>query len=289
MAGARRGDPWALVNVLVISGVVILVLMVWVLSDLGGWQYYTTPLRIRGYAPQHKVLRPTGSVAHALGGIGLLMLTMPVLYSVRKKWKRLANLGSMKNWLEVHIFCGVVGPALVTVHTSLKFNGIVSVAYWSMAIVVLSGFVGRYWYVRIPKSIRGAELTHDEIRARAEELKAELAATTTQAGLRDLIHAVEQALEPSAAGAPPGHFRVRRYLRRLRRDLQSAGADRRLIQLVSDTLAERVLLVRRLAYLNRTKKLFAMWHVFHLPLVYVMFGIAVLHVGVALYLGYALW
>ena len=65
----------------------------------------------------------------------------------------------MKTWLEVHIFCGIVGPVLVTFHTSFKFNGIVSVAYWSMVAVVLSGFVGRYLYVRIPRSLRGIELT----------------------------------------------------------------------------------------------------------------------------------
>ena len=54
-------------------------------------------------------------------------------------------------------------------------------------------------------------------------------------------------------------------------------------------MAERVLLLRRLAHLNRTKRLFSMWHVFHQPLVYVMFAIATLHVGVAIYLGYAWW
>ena len=69
--------------------------------------------------------------------------------------KRLRDAGRMKTWLEVHVFCGIVGPVLVTFHTSFKFNGIVSVAYWSMVAVVLSGFVGRYLYVRIPRSIRG--------------------------------------------------------------------------------------------------------------------------------------
>jgi hypothetical protein len=49
----------------------------------------------------------------------------------------------------------------------------------------------------------------------------------------------------------------------------------------------RASLLRRLAYLQRTRQLFAMWHVFHLPLVYVMFAIVLVHIGVALYLGYA--
>ena len=49
---------------------------------------------------------------------------------------------------------------------------------------------------------------------------------------------------------------------------------------------ERVLLLRRTAYLQRTKTAFALWHVFHLPLVYAMLVIVVAHVGLAIYLGY---
>ena len=87
-----------------------------------------------------------------------------------------------KTWLEVHLFCGIVGPVLITFHTSFKFNGIVSAAYWSMVTVVLSGFIGRYLYVRIPRSIRGNELTRAELDARADELKDELAASVDIAG-----------------------------------------------------------------------------------------------------------
>ncbi len=52
--------------------------------------------------------------------------------------------------------------------------------------------------------------------------------------------------------------------------------------------AERSLLVRRMANLGRTKKLFDLWHVFHKPLVYVMFAIAAVHVALAIYMGYSL-
>jgi hypothetical protein len=38
--------------------------------------------------------------------------------------------------------------------------------------------------------------------------------------------------------------------------------------------------------LSRTRRLFALWHVFHLPLVYVMFAIALVHIALAVYLGY---
>src|SRR5690349_2191424 len=153
----------ALGHVLVVALVVLVAVAAVVLFGFGGWEYYRAPLTTRVYMPEHRWLRPSGPVGLALGiGRTIAMLsTLP--YAIRKRWRRVAGLGTMKGWLEVHIFFGVVGPVLVTFHTSFKFNGLISVAYWLMMLVWTSGFVGRYLYVRIPKSIRGAELSHDEI------------------------------------------------------------------------------------------------------------------------------
>ncbi|MEO8679611.1 MAG: hypothetical protein ABI665_11230, partial [Vicinamibacterales bacterium] len=51
-------------------------------------------------------------------------------------------------------------------------------------------------------------------------------------------------------------------------------------------IAERATLRRRIAYLKKTKTLFDAWHVFHMPLVYIMFVIVTMHVAVTLYMGY---
>ena len=283
-AGSRR----AVVNVLFVSFAAGLLAAYWVLFDLGGLDYYGTPLGIRGYAPQHRMLRPSGFIAHPLGGAGLLLLTMPVLYAVRKNWKRMRNLGSMPAWLNVHIFCGIVGPIAVTGHSSLKFNGIVSVAYWAMAAVMLSGFVGRYWYVRIPKTIRGTEMTLDDIQERIAALKRELESATLQAGLLDRVHGVEQEAISKVEGRHLRSWSVKVRLRRLKSELRSARAARDLVEGIIAAISEEAWLVRRIEKLNRTKRLFGMWYIFHRPLVYVMFAVAFVHVGVAVYFGYRL-
>lgn len=267
--------PSALINVLYLSAMVTIVVGVWVLSDLDGLAYYGTPMRVRGYAPEHALLKPSGTIAHPLGVIGSLMMLMPVLYTLRKKLRRLSNAGSLSTWLEVHIFCGIVGPVLATFHTSFRFNGIISVAYWSMVAVVLSGFMGRYLYVRIPKSIRGTELTREEIEARLRELTAQIG----HAGLReDVLQSVDTGTTTS-----------RRERRRIGRTLTSHGIEAAVARGFVAALAERTVLEKRLARLQRTKRLFSLWHVFHQPLVYIMFSIAILHVGVALYMGYSPW
>jgi hypothetical protein len=207
-----------------------------------------------------------------LGVFGLAMMAVPVMYAARKRWPRLSKAGSLVLWLDLHIFCGILGPVFVSFHSAFTFNGIIAVAYWSMVLVMLSGFVGRYLYVRIPKSIRGAELTRTEIQTRMAALTAHLA----DIGL-------DPALLARVEDQPAGGWLS---CRRLRLALVRGGVAGIAARDVVDTLDERKALDRRLAYLERTKKLFAAWHVFHQPLVYVMFTIAVLHVVVVLYFGY---
>ncbi len=288
---SHQGSRRAVVNVLLVSLVASVLLALCVLDEFGGWSYYATPLAVRGYTPQHGALRPTGYIAHPLGLGGLLLLTMPVLYAVRKNWRRLRSLGSMPAWLNAHIFCGIVGPVAVTLHSSLKFNGIVSIAYWAMVAVMTSGFVGRYWYVRIPQTIRGTEMTLDDIQARIGTLKRELEleSTALQTGLLEHVHEAEQAAISTDEGRRLGPWAVRSRLRRLGQVLRRSGVERGLVNEISAAISEQAWLVRRIATLNRTKRLFAMWYIFHRPLVYVMFGVAFVHVGVALYFGYRWW
>ncbi len=278
-------------HVLVLSAVTTLVVSVWVLVDLDGWHYYATPIGVRGYAAAHRVLRSSAPVGHGLGIAGFAMMTVPVLYAIRKRLGAAAWAGPMPAWLNVHIFSGTVGPVLVTFHTSFRFNGIISVAYWSMVAVVLSGFVGRYLYVRIPKSIRGTELSYEEIRDQADQLKRQLEAAPLTAVLRDQLARFERETLPddrpvSLVGYVLGQLRVRARIRSLRRGLPATGADPALLHETLRVESERALLLVRLAYLERTKRLFAVWHVFHQPLVYLMFAITALHVALAVYMGY---
>jgi hypothetical protein len=95
---------------------------------------------------------------HLLGILGfILMLLTETLYSIRKR-SRVARWGPMAAWLQFHIFTGLVGPYMVLLHTSWKFNGLAGATTLLTGIIVVSGFIGRYIYTRIPRSIDGAEL-----------------------------------------------------------------------------------------------------------------------------------
>lgn len=296
-AGAVREEPWlttrALTNVLVLAGVFTVILCVVLLFGLGGWEYYSAPLATRGYLPAHRLLRPSGPIGLALGIAGAVAMLSTLPYAVRKHWPRLAKLGSTRNWLETHIFFGIVGPILVTFHTSFKFNGLISAGYWLMMTVWASGFVGRYLYVRIPKTIRGVELSRADLEGRLEGSRARLDAVGMPAAAQRELEAFDVAttrtdgLAPGALDLFLGEFRLRARLWLLRRQMLEAGVDLATVHDRVALAAENAAVARRLAHLHRTRRLFAVWHVFHQPLVIAMFAIVAIHVGIALYFGYA--
>ena len=291
---ATAAEPWltarALSHVVVMAGGVCVAVAVVVLVGFGGWEYYRAPLASRGYLPEHRLLRPSGVVGLSLGITGVIAMLCTLPYAVRKRWRRLSTLGTMKGWLETHIFFGIVGPVLITLHTSFKFNGLVSVAYWMMVLVWTSGFVGRYLYVRIPKTIRGTELSRVEVEQRLDTLRTRLTSLPPDAAHE--LAAFEAATSPTRA-APGvvdlflGELRTRVRLGLLRRQLSAAGADVEAVHQAVAHAAERATLARRLTHLERTRRLFELWHVFHRPLVFGLFAIVALHVGVALFFGYA--
>src|SRR5688572_2748992 len=95
---------------------------------------------------------------HGMGIVGFIfMLMTETLYSLRKR-SRTVKWGKMSNWLQFHIFTGLVGPYMVLLHTSWKFNGIAGVTTLFTIIIVISGFIGRYIFTRIPRTLDGLEI-----------------------------------------------------------------------------------------------------------------------------------
>jgi len=114
---------------------------------------------------------PAGDLfGHLLGILGfILMLLTEVLYSIRKR-SHTARWGSMASWLQFHIFTGLVGPYMVLLHSSWKFNGLAGATTLLTVIIVLSGFIGRYIYTQIPRSLDGVEVETTTSKLKAASL-----------------------------------------------------------------------------------------------------------------------
>lgn len=94
---------------------------------------------------------------HTIGILGfVLMLLTETLYSLRKRSRR-ARWGRMSEWLQFHIYTGIVGPFMVLLHSSWKLNGLAGITLVLTGVIVFSGFIGRYIYTRIPRTADGLE------------------------------------------------------------------------------------------------------------------------------------
>jgi len=261
---------------------------------VSGLDYYLLPMEGRAYSELAPMFAPTGLVGQGLGIVGTAMVSVGVVgYSARKRARFLAKAGALKYWLQVHIFLCTLGPFLILLHTTFKFGGLVSIAFWSMAVVVASGIFGRYVYVRIPKTVNGRFLSVDAVADRVRDLTRDIA-TGTGLGLEDiesLLDAGAATVGPSGLAGALTHalredFRQRRELRGLRKFLHHRRVPTDLQGRVL-TLAEELRRLRRQALLLQPfQRMFRYWHVVHLPLATVMFLILGVHVTVAILFGY---
>jgi hypothetical protein len=250
---------------------------------LWGLDYYLTPLGARLSHPGHDLFRPTGLVGNRLGIAGTAMLLGGVaMYSTRKRWKRLAGVGKLRNWLSFHIWLCTLGPFLILLHTSFKVGGLVSVAFWSMVVVVASGVVGRYVYVRIPQAVSGRALEMREIEAERAALLAEWAEA---GGPGDLLQPAPEGVSGvfGAFALAVRHSRASRAeSRRVRQAVPAADAGRLL-----DLAARHRRLALGRALLGPFGRVFRYWHAVHLPLAVVMALILLVHIAIAVLFGYA--
>jgi hypothetical protein len=116
----------------------------------------------------------SGLFGHSIGILGFfLMLMTEFLYSLRKRSIK-ARWGRLSSWLRFHIFTGLVGPYMVLLHSSWKFNGLAGVVMLFTLIIVASGFVGRYIYTAIPRTADGIEVEADQLTRYIAGLEASL-------------------------------------------------------------------------------------------------------------------
>jgi len=257
--------------------------------------YYIADHTKRIRMDAHQLYKPSGLIGHGLGIVGSTMMLLLLLYSVRKRVKVFRKAGKLANWLNVHIFFGIIGPILVTLHTTFKFNGIVAVSFWSMAAVALSGFIGRYIYVQIPRNLAGHELSMQEMknlnREFNEELKKDYGFTDEMIAKIDKISQVPQrkvnreltALITTVESDITSAFKLRDLKKEYTQQYQIPAGKMKAIMKITK---QKTKLERRMRAWESLHNLFHYWHIAHKPFAIVMLIIMVVHVTVAVLFGY---
>jgi hypothetical protein len=245
-------------------------------------------------------LTPDSGTGYWLGIYGSAAMLSLLVYSYRKRYKAARVIGSIPFWFRTHMLLGIVGPVVILFHANFRLGPLNSnVALFSMLIVAVSGVIGKYIYGKIHMGLHGRKARVKELLAQAEELKRYLGedmkvGVVVSQGLNEFTTSIEKETRASVLGSLWGgavmavrarRLRVRLiaearrliriegktagWSRQVRRDRQKRVAE--LVSLYSDA----VIKAAQLAFYDR---LFALWHVLHLPLFFLMLAAGLIHV-----------
>jgi dihydropyrimidine dehydrogenase (NAD+) subunit PreT len=117
-----------------------------------GWSFYRLATDARFDHPDYRLLSPSSRVGRAYGEIGASLVFVNLFYLARR---RLAGtrLGSMRAWLDLHVFTGIVASIFVLFHSAFQLRTpMAMVTSASMALVVITGIIGRFLYAMSPRS-----------------------------------------------------------------------------------------------------------------------------------------
>ncbi|MPM74890.1 hypothetical protein SDC9_121879 [bioreactor metagenome] len=133
-----------------------------------------------------------------------------------------------------------------------------------MAIVWVSGVIGRYIYLQIPRTIEGRELSLHELQDLKDQLDIEL----------------YNKYNIDFSSIKSTRFSL------IKLQLLSNNISKNDFLKVKLLIRKQKRLLSRIKRLDKMKKLFKYWHVAHLPFALIMLIIMLIHIAVVLYFGY---
>ena len=161
-----------------------------------------------------------------------------------------------------------------------------------MVAVFVSGIIGRFIYLQIPRSIEGQALSLNEVRS----MKSDIAGIIkTSYNLNEESYSI---IADSVKKKVEIYHRnpFVRYLHKIRDDRRSLSSVKKVLKInnmprreyrkIVTLVKNDIRLNRRIEQLGTMQNLFRYWHVAHLPFALVMLVIMVIHVIVTFIFGY---
>ena len=246
------------------------------------------------------LLTPETGLGYWLGIVGATAMVLLLVYPLRKRVASLRAIGSVTFWFRTHMALGIIGPILILYHANFGFGSTnANVALVSMLLVAGSGLIGRYLYGKIHRGSAGRidrfqqliDTTLTTGRAAgldatlAQHLKPELQAFAKKMlpriGNSIVVPVYSVLMFPAIVWS--FRRRVNRETKRLMAEIshntnlpraQRAGALRHADAILDDF----VLHLREARAAALFVRLFALWHVLHMPLFLLLLIAATLHV-----------
>jgi len=242
---------------------------------------------------------PGDDVGYYMGLVGGVMMLLLLTYPLRKYLHSFRNWGPVRHWFSIHMWLGVIGPVLVIAHSTFVLKSTnATVAFICMLLVAASGIVGRFIYVRIHRGLHGEKLNFRELQAKAgfetEEMHSKLhfvpevenRLTQFQAyALAENLGFAKSALRLFTLGTQRrlAYAMCASELRRVMREraeIRQWDRDklRRRLGRATHLVNDFLLSVQRVSQFDVYDRMFRLWHVAHVPLVYLLVLASIAHV-----------
>ncbi len=107
---------------------------------------------VAAYALHRPPEPPNGGtwLGYTLGGVGAAIILLLSLFGLRRRAYG-STLGSVQGWLSAHVYLGVALVVVVTLHAGFQAGwNVHTLAYALTGVVVASGIVGVWFYLRYP-------------------------------------------------------------------------------------------------------------------------------------------
>jgi hypothetical protein len=229
------------------------------------------------------------------GSAGYLLILLLAYYGIRKRSYR-SRFGTMEQWLQSHIYLGILVLVLLVLHTGGRFNDTIAVTTLVLvAVVVLSGIAGAILFVTVPRLLTEVEsnLTVEEISTQLNQLARNMARLANGRSA-PFVRIYDGLMAESMPGWLAGW---RLLFSRMRRTSQQTTADwSKLLALVGKDEQEplrqmlvfsrqRKELLMRLMYQQRYKNVLEFWLYIHVPVTIAVIVFGTLHVVAVFYYG----
>ena len=227
---------------------------------------------------------PGRPISYILGWLGFSIMALTNAYIIRKRLGALQKLGNLQNWLNWHIFFGLLGPTLVLFHCNFKVGGLVAISFWSMVVSFVSGIVGRYFYMQLIEGKLSLKKEIEELDAKFDAFEKSCkgrlhpkAIIAAKAGAFAMAGGLSgDALKRTSvwaflARSLAGSYRMATGLPRF--PLQGGGG-----RVLRGQLRSWALLRRRLLAMHYYQILFGYWRTFHTPFAVWMYVVAIIHI-----------
>jgi hypothetical protein len=239
---------------------------------------------------------------------GLMMLTL-LLYPLRKRWSFLGNFGFLPTWFKWHMVLGILGPLTIvfhsTYHVYIPFihpTGSINaaVAMYCMLLVSGSGTFGRFFYTKIHHGLYGRQTTVNELQAEMEQTgdvksmfsfapgvekaledfrgRAEKSSKVAGYGFGNFIRVGYQASALSRSLSKELHRTMQAHARENNFNAQQMAGMEKMYEEYREKIIGYLRAVRDASQFHTYERLFSWWHIFHIPLVYMMVFSAIYHV-----------